>query len=187
MGGFCFRPLSGIQFSLRIENNIIAAILSFRPLSGIQFSLQMLKLNAGRTGVSVPSRGFNSHYKTELDVITFVLCFRPLSGIQFSLPVAESDKVRAALFPSPLGDSILITRKTWSLADCETLFPSPLGDSILITQVNNIHKAMEVWFPSPLGDSILITHMRISLASGYHRFRPLSGIQFSLLCRREAA
>ena len=83
-------------------------------------------------------------------------------------------------FPSPLGDSILITLSEnpdtakypgfrplsgiqFSLPSFESAgksdsvkFPSPLGDSILITKLTSLCKA-EAAFPSPLGDSILIT------------------------------
>ena len=37
------------------------------------------------------------------------------------------------MFPSPLGDSILITLDKLDDMSAESGFPSPLGDSILIT------------------------------------------------------
>ena len=59
--------------------------------------------------VSVPSRGFNSHYSITAEDTTGILCFRPLSGIQFSLLPSGVTFSELAEFPSPLGDSILIT------------------------------------------------------------------------------
>ena len=62
-----------------------------------------------------------------------------------------------------------------------TGFPSPLGDSILITVSKEaFQKRAEAKFPSPLGDSILITGRRDRNRCPRASFRPLSGIQFSL-------
>ena len=107
--------------------------------------------------VSVPSRGFNSHYTVQTILSEMRRRFRPLSGIQFSLQAGRiPDRVSFSEFPSPLGDSILIT----------------VGRLIL--------KAGRIPFPSPLGDSILITEKAASMAKVALSFRPLSGIQFSL-------
>ena len=57
-----FRPLSGIQFSLLFDLPASDFRYRFRPLSGIQFSLQTIRKQRSEAIVSVPSRGFNSHY-----------------------------------------------------------------------------------------------------------------------------
>ncbi len=105
-----FRPLSGNQFSLLLCRSLCKDREGFRPLSGIQFSLRRIN-HDGENGnefpsplgdsilitapqrdrqrpvdVSVPSRGFNSHYCVgTFFFVPFPSCFRPLSGIQFSL------------------------------------------------------------------------------------------------------
>ena len=66
--------------------------------------------------------------------------------------------------------------KTWRR------FPSPLGESILITRNEVSYEAAVALFPSPLGESILITNLtphEITFIDD-EGFRPLSGIQFSL-------
>ena len=66
----------------------------------------------GGMEVSVPSRGFNSHYaQGRSESCPFQCRFRPLSGIQFSLREYRPLLHNKAAFPSPLGDSILITNK----------------------------------------------------------------------------
>ena len=136
--------------------------------------------------VSVPSRGIHSHYMqyTVHHTCGHEESCRPLSGNQFSLPSTSSGVVKTwRRFPSPLGESILITRNEVSYEAAVALFPSPLGDSILITNLTpheitfiddegfrplsgiqfslQVRKLAVKWpslvFPSPLGDSILIT------------------------------
>ena len=109
-GGTGFRPLSGIQFSLPSDTSDASRAHRFRPLSGIQFSLQNFVISDNESAkVSVPSRGFNSHYSMRTRSSTgwptvsvpsrgfnshyptrgtgqAPAGFRPLSGIQFSLP-----------------------------------------------------------------------------------------------------
>ena len=159
---------------------------SFRPLSGIQFSLpDTISLSMRfQIVVSVPSRGIHSHYMqyTVHHTCGHEESCRPLSGNQFSLPSTSSGVVKTwRRFPSPLGESILITRNEVSYEAAVALFPSPLGDSILITGAKTRGKVAvfgvsvpsrgfnshyedvktgsggKTGFPSPLGDSILIT------------------------------
>ena len=136
----------------------------------------------GLVTVSVPSRGFNSHYIEDV----------------------KTKAGRIGRFPSPLGDSILITLATNMKStaflvsvpsrgfnshyairaalkaekDAEVSVPSR-GFNSHYTFLDFVSKRKS--FPSPLGDSILITIFesifRKILLGG---FRPLSGIQFSL-------
>ena len=159
------------------------------------------------TRVSVPSRGFNSHYGIlpalmisrptrfrPLSGIQFSLpktnsfpkqqlasdCFRPLSGIQFSLLIVVFlDHILCYLFPSPLGDSILITLVRVGKLILKVSVPSRGFNSHYIRRP--LKRRRPALFPSPLGDSILITLWRRHCPATRRRsFRPLSGIQFSL-------
>ena len=131
------------------------------------------------------------------------MSFRPLSGIQFSLQHLKEIDNAQSMFPSPLGDSILIT--VWELS---FLFPFPLvsvpsrGFNSHYDELALIDDAHRVSVPSRgfnshymwnLSDceEFLVSvpsrgfnsHYRLAkmTASSYTtRFRPLSGIQFSL-------
>ncbi len=157
-----FRPLSGIQFSLPKTNSFPKQQLAsdcFRPLSGIQFSLPG------------PLSSVLESVKTS---------FRPLSGIQFSLLIVVFlDHILCYLFPSPLGDSILITLVRVGKLILKVSVPSRGFNSHYIRRP--LKRRRPALFPSPLGDSILITLWRRHCPATRRRsFRPLSGIQFSL-------
>ena len=85
-------------------------------------------------GVSVPSRGFNSHYQCRNVHLndTFSVSV-PSRGFNSHYPEDGTIYIVSSLFPSPLGDSILITSMSGEHWRGQIPFPSPLGDSILIT------------------------------------------------------
>ena len=110
-----FRPLSGIQFSLPFsELAEITAARKFPSPLGDSILITGEETRGGqhcRTKVSVPSRGFNSHYAEAESVLDgiFAKVSVPSRGFN-SHYSAVAGKVRLLRgFPSPLGDSILIT------------------------------------------------------------------------------
>ena len=209
-----FRPLSGIQFSLLDEGCDPYEALTFpSPLGDSILITNRMKADGRRVTtvsvpsrgfnshywygrdakspsiwVSVPSRGFNSHYKCPIIIGGDSLSFRPLSGIQFSLPQSVitlwdmrtigfrplsgiqfslphyPNTIRAIIgteFPSPLGDSILITagRRAAQYAVDRVSVPSR-GFNSHYWRMEGVMTKTENLFPSPLGDSILITNRR---------------------------
>ena len=83
-------------------------------------------------------------------------------------------------FPSPLGDSILITRTPRRQSGCGCWFPSPLGDSILITRPLPTSCSPAPVVSVPSRGIILITGRMRKLREPVGCFRPLSGNPFSL-------
>ena len=87
--------------------------------------------------------------------------------------------VKEVAFPSPLGDSILITARKKAEEAAQQGF-RPLSGIQFSLPTRGTGQAPTVWFPSPLGDSILITAGECGIMAENFSFRPLSGIQFSL-------
>ena len=159
-----FRPLSGIQFSLPFsELAEITAARKFPSPLGDSILITGEETRGGqhcRTKVSVPSRGFNSHYAEAESVLDGI--FAKVSVPSRGFNSHYDDDVyayctRPVKFPSPLGDSILITRRIHRLKlRAKALsVPSRGFNSHYLTLFCSIRR--RVLFPSPLGDSILIT------------------------------
>ena len=128
----CFRPLSGIMFSICMCVFIRVMFFSFRPLSGIMFSILNLTTLWRRCAMKFPS---------------------PLGDYVFNLDSLGSPYDEDALFPSPLGDYVFNLHKASNNRLLICLFPSPLGDYVFNLRTPDKYYFKDK-FPSPLGDYV---------------------------------
>ena len=160
VGIFGFRPLSGIMFSIgwktRTRNSRPRSFPS--PLGDYVFNhaynSAILCINKS---VSVPSRGlcFQSCRVYRLR-LWHGDSFRPLSGIMFSIEHISA---------------IVKMRKRVSVPSRGLCFQS---------EKLQMKRLKQLWFPSPLGDYVFNQTKEGCVLDIKHRFRPLSGIMFSI-------